>query len=280
MHRVPVGLLLVLATLASCGTAAGPGYDPPVLTLHGAITRSDVPTPATVRLALLWKRRPPEGTTLGVAQELSVRAEFPVSFEASVSALPPEEAMTPGPAGSGYRFAVGTVLAYDDRNGNGKLDLAPLDGTPDADVILGAPERLSVYYLEGTPGSDLPAGVKPGFNLWVEPALSDPTPPAAVCGPTADGPVQILRPDSDVSIALTASPALTRLICEDRPETAPNAGPLGQPMTYQATCSPDGTSYVLERCTDPAGLCHQAWCYYQCGSLPPGGTKPAGWPCP
>jgi hypothetical protein len=284
MSRSARSTVLAVAIFAGCGLAAGRDYSPALFTLAGTITSSDVPTPATVRVAVVWKHRDPQGNELSAVQELSVRAEFPVGFHADLPGPPPEEAMNAGKLADGgpaaLRFSTGTLLVYDDRDGDQKLDLSPLDDLPTADVILGAPDRLSIYYLEGAPSPDLPEGVQPGFNLWLEPLLVEPAPGAAACEPTPAGPVQILPPGTDIQIALTATPGLTRLICDDKPATAPDAGPLGQPTTVETRCSADNTAFVTKRCTSSEGLCSQAWCYYDCGALAPGSEPPAGWPCP
>jgi hypothetical protein len=69
-----------------------------------------------------------------------------------------------------FRAALGSVVAYEDTNGNGKLDLVDDNATGFVDRILGVNPNLAVVYLQGT----LPArladsrGVKPvlGYNLF------------------------------------------------------------------------------------------------------------------
>lgn len=275
--------LLSLLVLAGCGLAAGRDYSPPLLTLRGTIIATTVPTPDSVHLAVFWKRRDPAGTVLGVFQELTVRAEFPVSFRVDLPGPPPEEAMNAGVStdrgAASFRFSTGTLLVYDDRSGTGRIELAPPTGTT-TDRILGAPERLTIYYLEGTPSRELGAqGVHPGFNLWREPKVSEPAPGAAVCAATPAGSIEMLSLDTDIQIALTADPALTRLICAEDPYGAPDGGSPPLPFVRELTCNADGTAYVIKRCQSPVGLCGAAWCSYQCGSRPAGSPVPSGWPC-
>ncbi len=284
MRSAARGSVLALLALAACGLAAGRDYAPPVLTLGGTIVAATVPTPPTVHVAMVWKHQQPAGQVLDVFQELTVRAEFPARFQVGLPGPPPEAAMNQARSADGspapYRFSAGTLLVYDDRSGTGMIELAPAGGAP-GDVILGAPERLTVYYLEGTPSAELRAqGVRPGFNLWREPVLIDPAPGAAVCAPQPAGPIEILPLDTDIQISLTASPVLTRLICEAHPADEPDGGPSSLPVQKQVTCSSDRTAFVIETCATPAGLCGQAWCYFECGSRPAGSSPPPGWPCP
>src|SRR5262249_1608251 len=134
LMRRALGLLAFLPlSIAACGTAAGATYDPPLLSFNGTIASSSVATAATVRVALVWKLPDSAGASLQAAQELAVRAEFPATFHLDVGQLPPPEVITPiestktGPtAATGYAF--GTLVVYEDTNGNGKLDLVPIDG--------------------------------------------------------------------------------------------------------------------------------------------------------
>src|SRR5262249_23602576 len=130
-------------------------------TLYGRITSSTASvTSPEVRVALVWERNEPAPGTrsLKVAQELGVHAQFPVEFQIDVAELPPADAMNqvePEKAARGgidprMRFALGTILVYEDKNGNGMLDLVPL-GENAVDHVLGVPEDIMVFYIEGPP---------------------------------------------------------------------------------------------------------------------------------
>src|SRR5215813_1813685 len=63
VSKLPQRCLLFLAVLlgAGCGSAAGRDYSPPFVTFFGVITSSEVQTPSEVRVALVWRKRDPEG---------------------------------------------------------------------------------------------------------------------------------------------------------------------------------------------------------------------------
>jgi hypothetical protein len=158
-----------LAAVASvaCGKAAGPHYNSPYATLHGAITSASVATPPSVRVALVWQVQAQGKTYLKSAQELGVETQFPVEFQLDVTQLPPPEAMSP--QGPSFRFALGTLVVYEDLNGNGQLDLLPLDATSSPDLVLGVPGSYAILYVEGDfpniPSLVQGGSIQPGFNL-------------------------------------------------------------------------------------------------------------------
>ncbi len=297
--------LLPLLTLLGCGTAAGPSYDPPFVTLHGTITSSAVATPATVRVALVWNLDPKvaPASSFRAVQELDVRAEFPVGFRLDVRTLPPADAMRhidPSKTVPGYAnaFAIGTLVVYEDTNGNGKLDLVAVGGTP-SDRVLGAPERLEIIYLEGggfpkdpqaLPTDEGALDHSAGFNLIVEPTRADLVPGCTGCGGPV-GPWTKLSLDADLSIALTAEPQLSRALCEQTGGdvavgTSGCAPCIGEacarckvPANAKVTCSADRTAFVAKSCA-AATLCAERTCETVSGRRDGGAPVPAGWPCP
>lgn len=81
-----------------------------------------------------------------------------VALRDHAPALPPD-----------LRIAVGSVVAYVDQNGNGKLDLVGESATQYVDRVLGVNEELVLVWLEGTLDESLrdPSGVMPhaGYNF-------------------------------------------------------------------------------------------------------------------
>jgi len=277
---------IALGLCAGCGQAAGPHFNPPFATLFGVITSSSVPTPSEVRVALVWRKKDPEGNILRVAQELGVRADFPVRFRLDIGTLPPADAMNVGmnADGSAFHYATGSLIIYEDVNGNGTLDLLPTDAVGTIDRVLGIPEHLSVFYVESSvPRS--PTGSQRGFNLRREPAQVDPQPGAATCSSVTVGTRQYLPLSSEIQVALTAAPELSREMCA-RTTPAPDGGCSGPscfpglvPPGALVTCNPGGTAYVYKLC-QPATLCASSTCDYGCGQRNPGDPAPPDWPCP
>ncbi len=279
---------IVLGLCVGCGQAAGPHFNPPFATLFGVITSSSVPTPSEVRVALVWRKRDPEGNILRVAQELGVRADFPVRFRLDIDTLPPADAINVGMADGSvdptFHYATGSLIIYEDVNGNGTLDLLPTDAVGTIDRVLGIPEHLSVFYVESSvPRS--PTGSQRGFNLRREPPQVDPQPGAATCSPVTVGTRQYLPLSSEIQVALTADPELSREMCA-RTTPAPDGGCTGPscfpglvPPGALVTCNPGGTSYVYKLC-QPATLCASSSCDYGCGQRSPGDPIPPDWPCP
>lgn len=281
--RFHVGLVVVSA-LVGCGDGrAGPDYEVPFATLRGTISSSTVQTPAEVRAALLWHKNGSGDPS--VAQEVRVRAQFPVGFELHVLSLPPEEAMGPaygqiriGPDGmpvpiGGIRESLGEIVVYEDSNGNGKLDVIPLDGPGSerfADRILGHGDHFVRYY-EGTPTESLP-GYTPGFQLAGY---------YSIPGPNGDLPA--VRPvpfSTQISIALTGDPWLSPL------HLCPFEGTLGYcylagqcvvPPGREFVCNDNGMPRRYLGCHESATICGAQVCSLV-GEPPQGSPPPEGWP--
>ena len=282
--RWVVGIASVL--MISCGGAAGPDYRSPYVSLSGTISSSGIATPSQVRVALVWKHRDPEGNLLRVAQELAVSAQFPVRFRLDITALPPVEALNQRHLSDGtydpdWRYATGTLLVYDDVDGNGVLDLLSIDAETTVDRVLGAPEHLSVFYVEGTSVRRGGSGPQPGFNLRREPLLADPPPGDSTCVPV--GSQEYLPLSTEIPVSLTAAPELSREMCAVMPPftgggcTGPRC--TSAPVGAQVTCNADRTAFVSKLCQAPRGLCGSTSCEYGCGRLAPGDPVPPEWPC-
>src|SRR5258708_35533370 len=114
--EMPRALWIVLGLCVGCGQAAGPHFNPPFATLFGVISSSSVPTPSEVRVALVWRKHDPEGNILRVAQELGVRADFPVRFRLDIDTLPPADAINLGTNADGtpFHYATGSLIIYED----------------------------------------------------------------------------------------------------------------------------------------------------------------------
>jgi hypothetical protein len=273
---------VVLALAAGCGSAASHDYNPPFVSLSGVITSSSIVTPSQVRVALVWKHRDPDGNLLRSAQELAVEAQFPVRFRLDITSLPPTESMNP--ADPNFRYATGTLIVYEDTDGNGVLDLVRSDVESTVDRVLGAPEHLSVFYVEGSAVQRGGPGAQPGFNLRREPLMLDPPPGDSQCQAVQAGSREYLPLSTEIPIALTAAPELSREMCAVMPP-APDGGcsgsscPSSVPPGAQVTCSSDRMAFVYKSCESAGGLCGSVSCQYVCGRRLPSDPIPPDWPC-
>lgn len=109
-----------------------------------------------VRVALFWS---PTGQTdldptqLSEQPAVAVGISFPAAFTLNVFEPPAEAQMRPDGT------AIGVVLVYQDRNGDGQLNAGELIG--------GASDRAIVYTREGVPAAASPTrdALQPGFQL-------------------------------------------------------------------------------------------------------------------
>ncbi|MGH7437121.1 MAG: hypothetical protein ACRENE_15715 [Polyangiaceae bacterium] len=157
-----------------------------------------------------------------------------------------------GGSSSPGAFAVGTVVAYVDRNGNGKLDLVAPDAGAYIDQVVATNVETSIVYFEGTiPSAFRNARGTPvdGYNLYDAPPCVSPTqrmqamvnplgwPPNHACptnvtdaGPpigTLVGPVICPQPswlsiDTPFVLTVATAPEISQVACV-------NGGPASQP---------------------------------------------------
>lgn|GEM_PF-5288264 len=138
-----MGSLLTAGLLVGCGQAKPKDYAGPALfTVQGTIT-SEGPVSGEIKLALVWDERSALGFEAGLeSQEVPFEGTFPLSYQMNLTAPPPEtvlsepfhEAAEPTPPG---HVAQAVLVAYQDTNGNGVLDVIPPGDTP-IDTLLGS----------------------------------------------------------------------------------------------------------------------------------------------
>lgn len=277
-------ITIVPLVLSACVDGkAGPDYDPPLATINGVIRASTVQTLPEVQVALVWHVFKEQALLL-TAQELTVRAEFPAQFHLDLQDVPPLEAMRPlilfslstfTPV-AGVTFADGILVVYEDTNGNGRLDVIPLNDplAQPADRVLGVSENVIVDYLEGTPTVPLPPGKSvgpPGFGLSRFSVLEN----LGVW-------VTKLPISTEIEIDLTADPRLNRYVCQQGlPDgsicLSANCYP---PPGAEVTCSADGLQYQWTLCSQPPPFCGNYPVCNSGGGSRPDGPAPSGWPCP
>lgn len=292
---------LVLSGLLACGLFACGSFDgqtdkPTTLaTIRGELSNtSGVATSSNVRVAIVWLN----GTTYSVAEDLPVQPKFPSAFELSLTAPPPAEAMFPAKIANGgsadLQAAYGFVVAYEDQNGNGKLDLVQNDQHTFIDKIVGTNRTLGLFYLAGTAsqssGTSASAGSipSPGYNFVTVTACTD--------APCDDGfRTQFSSLSTPYDLELTSDPEVNQLMCLNYGKGSASASgsnipdwnvaqqgtPAGGyplPGSPSLSCIQDG--YTVQDCTEiSTGLCEEHIdCHVKTVVLG-GAAKPAGWPC-
>lgn len=204
--RASLGALLLLV---GCGPGAvGPTYrGEPLFTVSGQLVTSG-PAPTTpIRLAVAWY--PDEQTSTApksiVTQDVEYQGSFPLNYAFSFFTVPEAGALHEYlDRDQVVRAAFGVLLAYEDGNGNGKLDPITKGGAR-VDRVLGssvgdtyngapAPRPIWVAFVEGTPPPTW-VGYGPGYNL------------------SQGG--QIVAASTSVPIALTGSNELNFFVCEE-----------------------------------------------------------------
>jgi hypothetical protein len=239
---------------AACGAGAGADYSQAYATLHGSIASSSVKTTSEVRVALVWQRVSVQSAAAGLrsVQELGLRAQFPASFQMQINALPPSEALSSIDAAKAAKagidpnlhLAAGTLVVYEDSNGNGKLDLLSINASSTIDRVLGVPQGLTLLYVEGTPPSPAAKGyfsgltLQRGFNLLQEPGWQSGN------RLTVSTAWSLLPLSTEIPIVLTAAPQLSQYVCQNDPglinECAVSTGPfMGNPSVPAPTLPPN-----------------------------------------
>ena len=267
--------------LAACSGSAGPSDGQPYATLQGTVSSSLTDLAGPSRAAVIWEAA--SGDQVRVTQDIAVGGTFPASFTLPLTALPPEAALQT--ADDGTPFSIGTVVVYEDDNGNGKLDLVSLD-QPATDRILGTLPNEVLFYIQGTPPPPSAFdGVQlaTGFNLVALPVY-EPSPDASCepgCMPVETHDFEIVPLTTALTIELTGSPALASLLCgtDQGQGGSGSVAPSLPPAGATVTCSADGTAYEYTLCPVPATPCSTETCQSGWGAIGKGPTT-TSWPCP
>lgn len=231
MKKQRISLVFALVALSACPTAVvDPHYKgAPVASLKGQLSLAQgVEAPNNIRLAVVWYKSFLELTQPDsiVTQDVAYRGTFPANFTFDFFGVPPTEALKPTRDGRGQQ-AYGVLVAYEDSNGDGRLDPAdPFDdGGVSNDRLFGATASYfdlqatsyAIQYTDVEPtieGREWPEGSKKGFNL-----ISS--------TPDANGRVhsKVLPFDSSIPLVLTGENELVALICQGdfvNAESSPN----------------------------------------------------------
>jgi hypothetical protein len=191
----------VAALVLACGSLADVDKRPPLAVVEGQLTQGNQSTataPTNVRIALLWVTH--GAKEFMTTQDVEATPVFPSKFRIDLTDPPPASVTIhsqddPRSLPPGAALAVATLIAYEDRNGNGQLDLVGNDDPAFIDHVLGANRDLTIVYLEGVAGAPLAFanGSTPalGYNLLrntVCPWLTRPVDPPAPGEPPSTPP--------------------------------------------------------------------------------------------
>jgi hypothetical protein len=310
-------LVVALALLCGCGRGlATPDYVDDLAVVHGTLSIPPGFATGNLSIALLWLGFGTSGAGQ-VQQAASVRADALGGFRLDVTTLPPASAVFAAPDTS---FAQGAIVAYDDVDGDGRLDIEP-PGVPSRDRVLGKSYDTRVFFLASGAPSPASNGFQPARRGLSLVHLSQLAPAPGSCAHVESGALvedpcmfvldqpATLDPGAAVTVELRDDAHLQGYACsyfwgsEDWPDFfsmwndwSPLAASLCRgsgcdcvgsgcaldvpPAGAAVTCASDGTSYVYVTCVDDPSLCGTRFCHYGHGERAAGGTAPAGWPCP
>ena len=228
----PFLVAALLPVAAGCGSLSeSPGDASALATMNGTLSvASGAQAPSSVRVALVWRN---DGEGFNVAEDLEVAPQFPARFQLTVRNPPPASALFIAEKEFDMKIAVGSVVAYEDKNRNGKLDLVPAKSTSFVDGIVGANDDLVVVWLPKEPTAAVarvlrdPQGALPhaGYNLYKRHFSActlpgggngdaEPVPgaPATPCSDTSD--VRWLPIDAPFDLPIVTDPSFNSLMCQ------------------------------------------------------------------
>jgi hypothetical protein len=336
--RLSLAAFASLAALPACGSLDTHADSSPALaTIQGQLvnTSSTTAVSGPVRVAVVWQAG---SGGFNVAEDLPVQPVFPSSFTIQLDDPPPASAMVDGseffgggsgatppsdagvaptgpngavatksaPTGSSSgstQVALGSVVAYLDKNGNGKLDLVPTDASGYVDQILATNVNQLLIYIQGAIPSqavdELGHLPSEGYDLYstCDVQLPYSPSPGSICATPPDaGPPQAAcylqwqSVASPITLTVATDPEVNSLMCQTLPGGSESVGanqPLpGRPATYPSpcdpnlACAPDGSSYTYGSCqTVATGICEgtQTNCTSVEYSRP--SPVPSDWPC-
>ena len=307
-----------VAVPGGCGNLGPEDGSETLETLSGSVTNSQsLSFKGQLRVALIWsgavEQTTPGGDTetspFNVAQDIPVAPQFPATFALPITAPPPEAVMLDKDSSfvkdeedfKGWpakaRMAFGTLVVYEDGNGNGQLDLLGPTATLSADTLVGARRDLTLIYFEG----ELPTPLVQQINSWAakedgQPKLGFNLLETNLCSmnakPDCVESVKWYKPGEVFDLPLSLDPGLSSLICQTPDNSGSGSGQIvdmgtQQPTTYpdpaDVTCAEGGEAYTTDECKvlPKKALCDPTVmeCVSRTWHVPDPTAPPSGWPC-
>jgi hypothetical protein len=285
---MPTKLLYLAGALVStiaaaplgCGSLDGHTGTPGTLaTVQGGLLDPSgygVPHDNDVRVAVVWRNLGGSGYT--VSEDLPVQPVFPSSFAVQLDGPPPAAALGVQP-GLDVPIGVGVVVAYEDLNGNGKLDLVPSDAGAFIDRIAGANESLYLVYIDGPVSPQAAPNIvgtpTPGYNLLQTQSCQTSPSNGGGAGSSSGG--------ESGSMAGTDAPAEAGVTTNDGglpscPAPPPEWMPMTAPYDLTVSSDPQVNQIMCQNSVpDPTSAVATASVAWDIGTM---GTPPGGYPSP
>jgi len=308
-----------ICLLLACGSLeANPDQSKPLVTIAGELTNpKSIILGPDLRVAVVWMAANGESDFM-VSEDLPVIASFPLRFQLDLRHAPPPEARRAPFGEPTFRGAIGAVVAYEDLNHNGRLDIVENDAPQFVDRLLGGGLDEWLIYIDSVdPGAMVDrAGKGPrlGYNrLEFRPEKECAEQQFFFFDPCGSIPALYYRPWNDpFQIVLSDDSRLAQLMCRALPHDTTSwtidsrSGPnelVERPDHYPAKDDPNVRCFTDEPPVMPdgrqIGVAANGYLYGECKVTPLGpgpcaSTKtdcsytrwyrpdpiPADWPCP
>lgn len=285
--------------LAACGSTEDTPF--PTKSYTAEVSNSaGVTVSPSLRVAVVWGNVAKNGNTYQVSQDVPLGLTGVGSFTLDLVQPPPAALlMTTNQVNEerpndGTLFGLGSPVIYEDKNGNGKLDMVAPGTSQPVDAIVGADARLLIMYIDATtvpawlasPASndDFEGQLTVGFNLVHIPEFCF----ASDC---PEDKAKVYQPGESFSLPLTADPRLNAMMCSKASGSSTgssgvinmeNAKPDAYPTAENVTCDSDGDSYSETTCAATIeGLCEgeHTECMTRVWNVPDPANPPQDWPC-
>ncbi len=256
-HFAYLATTLLCTATTACGSLADSPGDADVLAkMNGTLSvAAGTTAPSAVRVALVWRndgREKSGAARFNVAEDLEVSPQFPARFSLTLRNPPPASALSVPEKSFDMPIAIGSVVAYEDKNQNAKLDLVPAKATSFVDAIVGATDELLVVWLSreptGASARELrdPQGKLPraGYNLYLRRDSTCPTSsgeerpssspgsgsPATASPCTERSDRRWLPIDAAFDLPIVSDPKFSKLMCQSEDSgVAPDGPPEAKP---------------------------------------------------
>lgn len=171
-HLSLLSALAVPTLLTGCDVVTSGDYPGEELAeIHGAITGTPSAAPSAPSAAVVWFTPTNDGLGGLLGEGVEVDSTFPSSFSFSLYSPPPASTILQPDDANGMAFAIGSILAFDDKNNDGTLSVTSDNiGLESPDEIIGVAEQDFLLYIETRPNAPLDGipnaqDIEPGYYI-------------------------------------------------------------------------------------------------------------------